>query len=105
MPHEDTSFLSQMNEVFDPSMAMNGTSQSCPETTGTKPQGGRQRQGVPPPFLTEDEARMWAKERQKKDNHNQSMNFSLFCSECSFSFLILVYHNLILCISLSGYLN
>ena len=25
------------------------------------------------PFLTDEDARAWAKERQKKDNHNQSM--------------------------------
>lgn len=34
--------------------------------------GGRQRQGPPAAFKSEEEARMWAKERQKKDNHNQS---------------------------------
>ena len=72
-----------MSDVFDPSItsASAASSSSCPAlgTEGavpTKHGGGRQRQDHPPPFLTEDEVRLWAKERQKKDNHNQSM----FCS-------------------------
>ena len=40
-------------------------------TTNTH-RGGRQRQGPPARFSTDEEARQWAKERQKKDNHNQS---------------------------------
>lgn len=48
-------------------------SSSCPPELPAVPShhGGRQRQEAPP-FMTADEARSWAKERQKKDNHNQS---------------------------------
>ena len=73
-----------MSDVFDPSVtsAAATSSSSCPAlgTEGAAPgghRGGRQRQDHPPPFLTEDEARLWAKERQKKDNHNQSTFLSL----------------------------
>lgn len=29
-----------------------------------------------PDFMTDEEARMWQKDRQKKDNHNQSKSFT-----------------------------
>ena len=83
---QNPSFLEQMSEVFDPSLTSAGatSSSSCPalgaDTPPKRQLGGRQRQDVPPPFLTEDEQRMWAKERQKKDNHNQSMFNSLLIS-------------------------
>ena len=82
---QNPSFLEQMSDVFDPSVtsAAATSSSSCPALGTENPtpaprHGGRQRQDHPPPFLTEDEARLWAKERQKKDNHNQSTSLSLF---------------------------
>ena len=81
---QNPSFLEQMSDVFDPSVtsAAAASSSSCPAlgtegAASTKHGGGRQRQDHPPPFLTEDEVRLWAKERQKKDNHNQSTFLSL----------------------------
>ncbi len=81
MPHQP-SFLEQMtNDVFDPlSPGQHKSSTSCPilGEEKKKQHGGRQRQDVPPPFLTDDEVRMWHKERIKKDNHNQSKGETLF---------------------------
>ncbi len=79
-----TSFLEQMTsaDIVDPSLSGGNplTSTSCPplggataQTSAPAPkQGGRQRQDHPPPYYTEDQVRQWNKERQKKDNHNQS---------------------------------
>lgn len=67
---QTTSFVDQM---YDGSDTQSSTqSSSCPPDLpqGTRHHGGRQRQEAPP-FMTNDEARSWAKERQKKDNHNQ----------------------------------
>jgi len=64
MPHHTTGgFLDQVYDV-KPDLK---SSTSCPESSR---HGGRQREEQPQ-FMTEDEARVWAKERQKKDNHNQ----------------------------------
>ena len=50
----------------------NKSSSSCPaEVSQTVHRGGRQRQEAPA-FMTDDEARVWAKERHKKDSHNLS---------------------------------
>lgn len=40
------------------------SSSSCPANFGQVP-------NTPPQFMSEEEARMWQKDRQKKDNHNQ----------------------------------
>ena len=51
------------NSVFDvQSPEDNTTSNSCPANFNVKV----------PDFMSEEEARLWQKDRQKKDNHNMS---------------------------------
>ncbi len=80
LPQQSSSYS---DNVFDIS-AQNDpkSSQSCPVTMSppTKTHGGRQREDHPPTYLSQDEHRHWAKERQKKDNHNQSQFQSLYHS-------------------------
>ena len=52
--------------VFTPVAGAVSTAKSAPTVLPG------QRIATPTSFLTEDDARMWAKERQKKDNHNMS---------------------------------
>lgn len=61
------------------SPTMTKSSQSCPsDPSGSRRyHGGRVRQSEPPSYYNENEVRVWAKERQKKDQHNQSKIFSL----------------------------
>jgi hypothetical protein len=65
--NNNQTFMGQLYEQEQQSPTeLNKSSSSCP---GAVNRGGRQRQEAPP-FMTDDEARVWAKERQKKDNHN-----------------------------------
>lgn len=76
LPQNNASYSEEVFSKYDGSEAQL-SSASCPanleksETSSRQHRGGRQRQGPPAAFQTEEEARQWAKERQKKDNHNQ----------------------------------
>ena len=52
--------------VFNPVAPAANTAQSAPTLLPG------QRINTPTSFLCEEDARMWVKERQKKDNHNMS---------------------------------
>lgn len=67
-PSNTTGYVDPVYEVLTTEGGK--SSSSCPELINGH-QGGRQRQEAPP-FMNDQEARSWAKERQKKDNHNQS---------------------------------
>lgn len=57
MPHAN------LFDIYEtPSEPLNNASTSCP---------AKFAQATPPQFMTEEEARLWQKDRQKKDNHNQ----------------------------------
>ena len=67
-----------MDTLYDQSTpvipsAIQKSSSSCPPVLPPPRanHGGRQREETPL-FLTPDDAHVWAKERIKKDNHNQS---------------------------------
>ena len=58
MPHAN------LFDIYETPRETNNTSStSCP---------AKFAQATPPQFMTEEEARLWQKDRQKKDNHNQS---------------------------------
>ena len=56
--------MPSQNELTEESLRLE-SSRSCPENAFHRQ--------PPPPFMTDDEARLWQKDRQKKDNHNISM--------------------------------
>jgi hypothetical protein len=76
LPQSSSYFGNVYDSHFDKSGGSDDsqTSLSCPaDPSGTRPyRGGRRREEEPPGFLSEEQAQQWAKERQKKDNHNQS---------------------------------
>jgi len=74
LPHNNTFSFDHMYTDGASSVTAASTakaSSSLPEPLeGPRHHGGRQKDPAPP-FMSQDEARVWQKERQKKDNHNQ----------------------------------
>ncbi|ELU11900.1 hypothetical protein CAPTEDRAFT_221269 [Capitella teleta] len=78
LPQSTTYFENVYDGSYDQSgggLSDDQSSSSCPadptQTPGRPYKGGRRREEEPPGFLSEEQVHQWAKERQKKDNHNQ----------------------------------
>ena len=72
VPTADAVFTDDFSGLQVSNTGVRQTSQSCPgDITQPVRRGGRQRQEMPP-LMTDEQARIWQKERHKKDSHNMS---------------------------------